>query len=60
MAHNIVKSYQTQRESPNPSSLEGTVMKRIVDNPNYENEKERMADLLVFLVAGYMTLQDIP
>ncbi len=35
-------------------------MKRIVDNPNYENEKERMADLLVFLVAGYMTLQDIP
>jgi cytochrome P450 len=50
----ILKSYRTQRESPN-KSLEGTVIERIVDNPNYKNDKERIADMIVFLVAGYDT-----
>lgn len=47
------KILATYRTIENP--IKDTVMDRVVNNPNYHNDKERVNDLLVLLLAGHDT-----
>lgn len=47
---NIIRAY---RKNPNPTP--GTVIDLIMKNPNYNNDRERAADMVSLIVAGHDT-----
>ncbi|KAG7342346.1 cytochrome P450 [Nitzschia inconspicua] len=50
LANNIIRAY---RKNPNPTP--GTVIDMIVRNPNYRNDNERAADIIVLIIGGHET-----
>jgi cytochrome P450 len=57
IAKNILQSYRNNNKKQNHSTsfAKGTVIEYIVMNPQYQNDAERIADILVFLVGGHDT-----
>ena len=55
LAHRIMENYRQQsaRKKANNDFEEDTILKRIMENSNYECENERAADVISLLVAGY-------
>lgn len=47
----VLKAYHAKKQK----SSQNTIIKLIVNNPNYENDDERLADMTVYFVAGHDT-----
>lgn len=50
IAHNIMNAYRN-----NPSPTKGTVIDLIMNNPHYNNDDERAADVIDIIIAGHET-----
>jgi cytochrome P450 len=53
ITENILQKYRNNTQTA--TSSKGTVVEYIVNNKNYLNDKERIADMVIFLVAGHDT-----
>jgi len=55
LAHKIMENFRQQNASKkeNKEFEEDTILKRIMENSNYDCEEERAADVISLLVAGY-------
>jgi cytochrome P450 len=54
VAQKILQIYRNNQASLS-CKAEGSVIDCILSNPHYKNDKERVADILVFLIAGHDT-----
>ena len=53
IAHNIIRSHRSKKDST--GITKGTVLDLIINNPNYNDDNERAADVIDLIVAGHET-----
>jgi len=59
-AYRVMENYRNNNKTSKEKKDEGgyeddTIISRIINNPNYANDDERAADVIIFLVAGHDT-----